>query len=285
MTDFFDNPQKLLEREDVGRRPFLRAAHVVLRAFSMIPAGAHPTFLKGGILMAFRYGSSRHTSDVDFSTPDHYSEAREQSLRALLESALAMATEQLEESLHVRIQSWDVQPGRDKTFVTLHIGIGYAEPGTPAYRRLQSGCCTDVLRVDYSFFEAVPASEKLSHFGGGQLQAYALTTLVAEKLRALLQQLSRNRSRRQDIYDLWYLLGHYPTLHNTATKAEILSTLHNKCAERAVTAADDALDSADTRARTQKAYTTLANELPEGELPDFNETYDAVALWYRSLPW
>ncbi len=38
--------------------------------------------------------------------------------------------------------------------------------------------------------------------GGDKLCAYSLTDLMAEKYRAMLQQVIRNRNRRQDGYDL-----------------------------------------------------------------------------------
>ncbi|MEJ2622018.1 MAG: nucleotidyl transferase AbiEii/AbiGii toxin family protein, partial [Candidatus Thiodiazotropha sp.] len=38
------------------------------------------------------------------------------------------------------------------------------------------------------------------------MTAYSLTDLIAEKLRSVLQQIKRERQRRQDIFDLFLLL-------------------------------------------------------------------------------
>ena len=46
----------------------------------------------------------------------------------------------------------------------------------------------------------------------------------------------------------------------------------------------DSLDDHAIRERSQKDYYTLADEI-EGDLPDFDETYDAVNKFYKSLPW
>jgi len=40
-----------------------------------------------------------------------------------------------------------------------------------------------------------------------RLHTYSLVDLVSEKLRAILQQASRNRTRRQDVYDIDFLVG------------------------------------------------------------------------------
>ena len=41
------------------------------------------------------------------------------------------------------------------------------------------------------------------------ISAYGLTDLIAEKFRALLQQVPRNRYRRQDIYDIAHLIERF----------------------------------------------------------------------------
>lgn len=63
------------------------------------------------------------------------------------------------------------------------------------------------------------------------------------------------------------------------------SSLATKCRERGIEPTPDAFDDPDVRARAEADYGTLAQELPEGALPPFGESFNAVATFYRSLPW
>jgi hypothetical protein len=66
-----------------------------------------------------------------------------------------------------------------------------------------------------------------------KLCAYTLTDSIAEKLRSLSQQVIRNRTRRQDIFDLMLLVDKYPDLDETE-KQGILNSLKFKNPSREV---------------------------------------------------
>lgn len=268
-----------------GEVNFRRAVHVVLHAVATSPALSRTLCMKGGILMALHYESERHTTDIDFSTPEPFSEEAEGNFRDAFEKALAIAPEALGYSLELRMQSFRVDPGRDKTYVTLRLTVGYAEKGTPIHKRLLAGHCPHVVGLDYSFLESIPELEKIDIDEDGTIQVYGLSTLFAEKLRALLQQPIRGRTRRQDIYDLSYLLRSQPALSSPETKSGVLGTLKKKCAERQIDAKIDTFRDPEIKSRAAKEYDTLAEELPAGTLPPFDESYSAVANYYESLPW
>ncbi len=67
------------------------------------------------------------------------------------------------------------------------------------------------------------------------IQVYSLEEVVAEKLRALLQQVGKferrgwSRSRARDYYDLWRVLGSYG---DRMDLADFDSRLQAKCAVR-----------------------------------------------------
>ena len=268
-----------------GEREFRQAVHVLLHAVATSPWLSRSLCMKGGILMALHYRSERYTSDIDFSTSDPFTVEAESAFRDALERALAVAPEALGYDIDCRVQSFKVDPGRDKTFVTLRLKLGYARVGTPAHRRLAVGHGIQVLGLDYSFNESIPDQEIVEIDDTGTLCVYGLGTLVAEKLRALLQQVVRGRNRRQDIYDLDFLLRTQPQLQLTPFKARLLDDLATKCRERDIEPTPDAFDDPDVRARAEADYGTLAQELPEGALPPFGESFNAVATFYRSLPW
>ena len=72
-------------------------------------------------------------------------------------------------------------------------------------QRLSAGQASSVVAIDYSFNEWASDVEKQA-LDTGSLSMYPFHDLVAEKLRSVLQQLQRNRSRFQDIYDLGLLI-------------------------------------------------------------------------------
>ena len=57
-----------------------------------------------------------------------------------------------------------------------------------------------------------------------------------------------------------------------------------KLESRGTTPDQNSLDDSEIRQRAQKDYYALADEI-EGDLPDFDKTYDAVNAFYKSLPW
>src|SRR5690606_21031127 len=114
------------------------------------------------------------------------------------------AVEELDYALDCQVQGIEQEPKSqvDPSFPALKTSIGYAYRRTPKHRMLQQGLGPTVVRADYSLNERLPNIDTISLGLERELRVYALTDLVAEKLRALLQQPVRGRTRRQDIYDL-----------------------------------------------------------------------------------
>ena len=117
---------------------------------------------------------------------------------------------------------------------------------------------------------------------GGDISIYSLTDLVAEKYRAILQQEVRNRYRRQDIYDLYYLLTKIPV--NDNKKQQILNSLLKKSSTRDLKIEKKSMRKSEIVKRTQKEYDLLKQEIL-GDLPDFNKVYSLARDFYESLPW
>ncbi|MEW6267657.1 MAG: nucleotidyl transferase AbiEii/AbiGii toxin family protein [Thermodesulfobacteriota bacterium] len=70
------------------QKDFRAAVHTVLHAIANSPLRVR-LIVKGGILLAFRYQSRRHTRDLDFSTDAPYAGFDAERFRAELEAALA----------------------------------------------------------------------------------------------------------------------------------------------------------------------------------------------------
>ena len=104
---------------------------------------------------------------------------------------------------------------------------------------------------------------------------------IAEKYRAVLQQIPRRRNRRQDIYDL-----HYPTDDNemeASGQCHILEVLRIKCRSRSIEPAPTSLTNPEIRERSEAKWDSLTLEL--GQVPAFETCFEQVKAFYESLPW
>jgi predicted nucleotidyltransferase component of viral defense system len=270
---------------DNSQRGFREAVHTILAAIANDPQLRADMVIKGGILLAVRYQSHRYTKDIDFSTSKKLDEIDPDQIKDALNKSFIGTAEELEYELDCRVQSCRVQPANqpDASFPSVKITVGYAYKSSVQHKRLLVNQSPTSISIDYSLNELMPNLEVLDIGQGDQLCAYTLTDLIAEKLRSLLQQKIRNRTRRQDIFDLMLLIEKYPDLDGIE-KQGILKSFVEKSGARDITPDKNSLDDAETRERSQKDYLTLADEI-EDDLPDFDEIYDAVNTFYKSLPW
>ncbi len=266
-------------------RKFREAVHTILYAISHSQAISTHMIMKGAILLAIRYECMRYTTDIDFSTGTTVQEFDADQFTSDFSDSLILASEDLDYGLDCRIQSWAFKPPQpEATFPTMKIKVGYAyKHDTRSHKRLLASNCSTVVEIDYSFNEATYSVEEIALANGGVLLAYSFTDLVAEKFRAILQQPLRNRTRRQDVYDLYCLLHHH-ALTTKHEKLKILDALVKKAAARNVTAHRDAMKNTEVIRRSKQEYHTLQADIVD-DLPDFDEAYRYVQSFYESLPW
>jgi len=272
-------------RNGQGQQEFREAVHTILTAIANDSQLRASMVIKGGILLAIRYQSNRFTKDIDFSTDEMLDKVDPDKLVKKLNNSFIQTADELEYELDCRVQSCKVIPANkpDASFPSVKLTIGYAYKGDKKHVRLMAGQSPSTISIDYSLNELMPNLEILEVGEEKSLRAYAFTDMIAEKLRSILQQVVRNRTRRQDIFDLVLLFEKYPNLDDDE-KQRILNSLIEKSESREITPLIDSLDDQDIRKRSQEDYHTLADEI-EGDLPDFDETYDAVNEFYKSLPW
>lgn len=270
--------------DTVSTRNFRAAAHTTLLAISQTPFLQNHMVMKGGVLLAIKFKSSRFTKDVDFSSPVMFSSFDVERFLRDLGIGLLTAVEELPYGLDCKIQSHEVRPSReDATFQTLRTRIGYALKGTSQHKKLLYGLCPDILKIDFSFNEYNLKIETINFADGNNLKTYSLVDLVAEKYRAMIQQKFRNRTRRQDAYDIYWLLTN-GYLEDTSLTSLILESLISKAASRGIPVDKHSLRDEEIRRRCELEYHTLAQEI-EGDLPNFDEVYNLIQEYYESLPW
>lgn len=265
------------------QRELRQAVHTVLAAIAHDTQLRADMIMKGGILLAVRYQSVRFTRDIDFSTSMKLSEVNPDEVHRRLDAALRLSVEALDYDLDCRVQGCKVQPANqvNASFPSIKLKIGYAYKGTAKHRRLIQLQSTSVISIDYSLNEAISNTDEVLVGLDQSVNAYPFAELVAEKFRALLQQIERDRYRRQDVYDLAFL-SRMP--RNGSVEAAIFESLMIKARSRNIEPTRDSLNDEEVKRRAAADYHTLKDEV-QGDLPDFELAYAEVLAFYRALPW
>lgn len=263
-----------------------QVTEIVLAAIGLAPNLNTNLVLKGGAVMALAFKSNRVTADVDFTSmaePAGFADQIADDLNAILpQTAIRLGYP----DLLCRVQTVKKMPKplnfEEFDFPALLIRIGSAERGTGEEKRLEARRAIRVLDIEISFRDQVYAFQELNLTGPGvAVRAFTLHEIIAEKLRALLQQPIRNRNRRQDVYDIAYLIE--TNKLTDEDRRSILETLVEKCRARGIEAAPDSMDDPEVRRRAEVDWNTLALELDD--LPPFDERFAMMRELYVSLPW
>ena len=267
------------------QQEFREAIHTILSGIANEPDLRATMVIKGGILLAIRYQSHRYTKDIDFSTSQLLDDIDKDEITKKLNESMAVISEQLDYDMECRVQSCRIQPANkpDAQFPSIKMKIGYAHKSDPKHKRLMTGHCPTTVDIDFSLNEMMPNIEDFNIGGGEIISAYALTDLLAEKIRSVLQQIKRERQRRQDIFDLFLLLEKFPDLDHHE-RVLVKNSLIQKARSREIEPQRESLRDTEIYDRSKAQYHTLADEI-EGELPDFDEIYTIVKAFYESLPW
>lgn len=270
--------------ENSADTAFRQAVHILILAISQSDLLKTRMIFHGGLLLAIRFKGIRHTKDVDFVTVDHRNQFDVEDFIGHLNEEIAVACQTLIYGLDCKIQSHRVKPpGENRNFQTIKMKMGYAYKGTFAHRRLIKLECPTVIEIDYSFNEVNQRIDTLQLVDGGKLQVYSLPDIVAEKFRAMIQQKTRNRQRRQDAFDIYWLLKN-GYLEDQSINILIYRSLLMKAESRNLQVNKQSLADEEIIKRSKTEYKTLAYEI-DGMLPPFEEVYLTVKNYYESLPW
>lgn len=273
-------------RADPTRYRDRQVTEIVLTAIGLAPSLHANLVLKGGAAMALAFKSTRVTGDVDFTSMVEPAELAEKLTPELNELLPKTAIKLGYLDLLCQVQSVKKMPRaenfEDHDFPALRVRIGSAKRGTAEAARLAEGKASRVLDVEISFRDHVYTFQELNLMGAGvAVRAFTIHELVAEKFRALLQQPVRKRNRRQDVYDIAFLIDDHG--FSDDDKATILATLIEKCRSRGIDAKQDSMDNPEIKQRAQADWDTLALEI--GDLPPFDERFVSMRNLYVSLPW
>jgi len=240
---------------------FRFAQYAVLRAIADSRSLSASLVFKGGNALDFIWEPNRSTKDLDFSARENDLQIPE--LKRLLGDSLSRVGRQI--GVLCRVQHMEQRPpGQDKTFITFVGKVGYALPDDRKNREriLQGRDVSTVVPLDISLNELICATENIDLDGTHSLQVSTLEDIVAEKLRALLQQIPRNRLRCQDVLDIALILA-----QRQLDEASIAAFLVQKASVRNVQVCKRAFRDDEIRSRASENYADLQATVRKAFIP------------------
>ena len=191
-------------------------------------------FKGGTALRKCYFGDYRFSEDLDFSVLEGVPQGEE--MERLVREACETAVRLMDEYAPVGISceryiEREPHPGGQEAFVI--------RARFPWHSRLQTRVMIEIT-MDEDVLLPAEWRQVIHNYGeplNAQVKVYSLEEIVAEKLRALLQQAEMiekrgwSRSRARDYYDLWRVLGTYG---DRMDLAGFDSLLRQRCAVRGV---------------------------------------------------
>ncbi len=273
--------EKWVSESPPDQKEFRQAVQTILLAITLEPLLKDLMIMKGGILLAIKYQSGRFTKDIDFSSSRTLDDIKQQDFEETFGKALRKSVIELNLGLDCMLQKIEINPPSNKnpTFPSYSIKVGYAVFGTPKHKRLQQKLSPSIVKIDFSLNELILNKTQFDVDAEHFLHSYDVNDLIAEKIRSLIQQVDRNRYRRQDVFDIHILLR-----ETMVDKAKVLESIKLKSESRNIIVNRKSLDNPEVRKRALAEYSTLDDEIDE-ELPDFDIIFDELLEFYKSLPW
>jgi len=180
---------------------------VILHCFAANELLRSSVALKGGNALRLIYQTPRSTKDLDFSVDGNGVPDESEHLREALDRALRRAEQRF--GVRAKCQRVKRKPrSPNATRPTYDIGVGYQLPSDRYYHNFMDRNVRTVIPLEITFFDRVcdVSSHTLCPDEDESIRVCTLEDIVAEKLRALLQQKLRNRHRWQDVFDIAHLM-------------------------------------------------------------------------------
>ena len=147
------------------------------------------------------HGNTRSTLDLDFTADGDFPDTAPEIL-SLLDAVLKRAERQFQ--IKARCLSVHRNPKNPvRTLPTYRIHVGYQIAGDKHYQNFEQRTALPIVELEISLNDVLCETfQKQLSPATSPVRVCTLEDILAEKLRALLQQVIRNRSRPQDVYDI-----------------------------------------------------------------------------------
>jgi len=246
------------------------AQYGVLRAIAASTILRTSLVLKGGNALDFVWAPNRSTRDLDFTATEELGD--EVALRSVVEAALSRTRSILD--TRFRLQKLERQPpGPDKTRVTWQASIGYAhrDDKRSLSKLAASESVSNIVPVEISLNDPVCEAVVVERADLRDVRVCTLEDIVAEKLRALLQQEVRNRYRPQDLLDIACVLETNAALDI----AKVARFLAIKAQARDIIVSKAAFAAPELKRRTKELYAGMEGTT-RVRFPDFDAAWLAL---------
>jgi predicted nucleotidyltransferase component of viral defense system len=241
--------------------------------------------LKGGTALRLAHHTPRASVDIDLTSIERFTDQpTDEGTEALdrfcdrLDAALASVRES-GGFTDFYVQRRRLEPGNQerRTFPAFDVTLGYSR------KRTGRGPYSDTVGLDVSLNDVVCEAE-IVRVGDIQVHASTLNDIVAEKLRALLQQVVRDRYRPGDVFDLWFLVTRaVRVLDRAAIATYLVEKSEGKEGLGPIT--KTAFHDPEVRERAAVGYAEIRERLPPYQrLPPFEEAFDRVLAFVGTLP-
>ncbi len=248
---------------------------VILESFAAADFARQLAF-KGGNALRFAYQYPRSTLDLDFTALDL--EEDSETLRARIDRAVRERSVQL--GIKCKVTSTRRNPPNpERTRPTYQLNVGYQLPGDRYFADFLESPrpSPTAVPVEISFNDLV-CETVLVNFSGenATIKMCTLNDIVAEKLRATLQQVTRNRQRPQDVYDVARAAR---VDRNDLDPRKIHQYLVAKCAAREIAVTFESFGD-EARRRAAYGYEELKADLGSDFIP-FEDAWNEVLQLVR----
>lgn len=189
---------------------------------------------KGGNALRFCYHNPRGTTDIDYTAlrgiPDD-----PKLIRAILDAAVR--TYSPDYAIACKVQSVRRNPSNlAATKPTYQISVGWAFPGFrgfPGFFESESPSpFSTPVEISLNDVVCETVETSLHDATHARITVCTIEDIVAEKLRALLQQVTRNRTRPQDVYDIARIVS-----ADQFDETKVAAYFTDKCRDRDIVAA------------------------------------------------
>lgn len=256
---------------DEARRRFVQYVIIECIAGGALSSGLA---FKGGNALRFRHESLRSTTDLDF-TAMHDVKDDIDYLRNILNRDIVRTSQA--HGIACKIQSAKRNPSNpDKTVPTLQFNVGYLFPEDKRFQGFASSIYTSskIIPIEISINDVICELEKvvLKEHVDFTLRICTLEDIIAEKLRALLQQKIRNRSRPQDVADIARVVR---SDDGGLDIVKVSTYFKAKCEARDILPSRASFEDPEIPSRARSGYDELQDDLRDGFMP-FDEAWHLV---------
>lgn len=253
-----------------------QAIVTVFRAIAISDKLSKEWILKGGNALKYVFNSPRASVDLDFTERTIYSNVGEEELKNLLDDLCRDLQECLDKVRtgeyfeDMNIQSSQIKPAnvekRETPAFEIKIGYSKIKDRSPPY--------PDVVKLEITLNDII--CEDIPHeIDGRQIQVGSLNDIISEKLRALIQQKTRDRFRPGDVFDIWF----FSSKLNHLLEYDKISTFLKKKSEEKLDIdllKKSTFSSEEIKERAKEGFEEVEERVLGVEFPSFEDAYNEV---------